>query len=86
MYFTALFLAPKEMEERMIKLSPKTQKIFEFLQEWQSEFHLYDLMILMINSIPSLPKAVQVILPFGTIKTSKEKHPSIINLLYLRLG
>ena len=27
----------------MIKLSPKTQKIFNFLQEWQSEFHLYDL-------------------------------------------
>jgi hypothetical protein len=25
-------------------LSPKTQKIFKFLQEWQAEFHLYDLM------------------------------------------
>jgi len=28
----------------MIKLSQKTEKIFKFLQEWQSEFHLYDLM------------------------------------------
>jgi len=28
----------------MIKLSKKTEKIFKFLQEWQSEFHLYNLM------------------------------------------